>query len=201
MAKSKSTKKSHKCEHCGQVCKSKGGLKQHINAKHPKVKSIGEAAEDSSVTSLSLHEEKFCQLYASAEEFFGNGTQSYIAAFSVKIYKGKKPKGAGNWMTYNSVRDAARRLLTRTDILERINEVMEDAVLNDTFVDKQLAFLVNQNAELPTKLGAIREYNNLKQRITQKHEHKFPDLEEMSDKELKEEERRLINFFTKKKSK
>ena len=37
--------------------------------------------------------------------------------------------------------------------------------LNDVFVDKQLTFLVTQHSDLGNKLGAIKEYNKLKQRI------------------------------------
>lgn len=37
---------------------------------------------------LSPKEEKFCQLYVSDVEFYGNGTQSYIEAFNVEIIRG-----------------------------------------------------------------------------------------------------------------
>lgn len=97
---------------------------------------------------------KFCQLYASSEEFFGNGTQSYIETY--------KPKRIGNW--YNSARSSASDLLTNPNILRCINHLLEMRGLNDVFVDKQLEFLVTQHADFKSKLGAIREYNQLKKR-------------------------------------
>jgi len=71
---------------------------------------------------------------------------------------------------YAGARASASRLLTNANTLKRINELLEVGILNDAFVDKQIAFLITQNAELGTKLGAIKEYNALKQRITKKLE-------------------------------
>ncbi|MDQ5987375.1 MAG: hypothetical protein CSYNP_03115 [Syntrophus sp. SKADARSKE-3] len=107
---------------------------------------------------LNPKQEKFCQLYASDAEFFGNGVQSYIEAY--------KPKRVGNW--YNTARSRASELLTSPYVLNRINELLELRGLNDAFVDKQLELLITQNADFKSKLGAIKEYNELKQRITKK---------------------------------
>ncbi len=111
---------------------------------------------------LNLNQEAFCQLYASDREFFGNGVQSYIEAYDIDTSK----PGA-----YNGARSSAHKLLTNTDILARINEILEMEGLNDSFVDKQLTFLVTQNADLSTKARAINEYNKLKSRITDKVDH------------------------------
>ena len=97
-------------------------------------------------------------MFASDEEFFGNGTQSYLEAFNKK----------GRIIKYETARANASRLLTNAIVLERINELMEEAILNDTFVDKQLGFLISQNADFRAKVSAIKEYNALKKRITQK---------------------------------
>ena len=99
--------------------------------------------------------EEFCRLFASDREFMGNGTQSYIESF-------KPDQNKKNW--YNVVRVQAHKLLTNVNINGRIAFLIE-AELSDVFVDKQLASLVTQNAELNTKLGAIKEYNALKQRV------------------------------------
>jgi hypothetical protein len=104
--------------------------------------------------------EKFCNVYVSETEFFGNGTQSYIEVY--------KPKKVGNW--YASARSCAQRLLTYVDIIDRINKLLQLDGLNDTAVDKQLAFIIAQYSDLPSKIAAIREYNKLKQRITDKSE-------------------------------
>lgn len=106
---------------------------------------------------LNEKQELFCQYFASDREFFGNGVQSYIEAYDLDITK----KGA-----YNVAKANAHRLLTKADITTRINEIFEASGLNDTFVDKQLEKLIIQDAEMGTKLNAIKEYNALKQRIT-----------------------------------
>jgi len=98
--------------------------------------------------------EMFCQLYASDREFFGNGTQSYIEAYGVDIYK----KGA-----YEVARQEAYRLLTKPHILKRVDELM-DHYINNTVVDKELAFVVKQKADLNAKVSAIREWNKIKKR-------------------------------------
>ncbi len=108
---------------------------------------------------LNPRQERFCQLYASEAEFFGNGVQSYIEAYD-------PDKSKGNW--YNTARSRASELLTSPNVLNRINEIFEARGLNDAFVDKQLELLITQNADFKSKLGAIREYNALKSRIIKK---------------------------------
>jgi len=148
---------------------------------------------------LSPQEKKFCTLYGSDQEFFCNGTQSYIEAFEVILYKGQKPEGAGNYMTYDSVRDAAHKLLTNTHICAEINAQFESRGLNDTFVDKQLEKLITQDAEMSVKIKAIAEYNKLKARIREQHDHKhsFAAYDERTDEDLQREIEEQRKFFTK----
>ena len=113
---------------------------------------------------ITLKEESFCQNYASSKEFFGNGTQSYIEAYD--------PVKVGNW--YNTARSKSSILLTKVNILGYIDHLLELRGLNDPFVDKQLEFLITQHGDFGNKLGAIREYNKLKQRITEKIELDLP---------------------------
>ena len=110
---------------------------------------------------LNPRQERFCQLYASDREFFGNGVQSYIEAYSPDQ---SKP----NW--YNVARSRASELLTNPNILNRIDELFEAGGLNDQFVDKQMEKLITQDADFKAKMSAIKEYNKLKQRITEKKE-------------------------------
>jgi len=100
--------------------------------------------------------ELFCQLYASDQEFFANGTQSYIKAFKINTSR----SGA-----YKSSQASSSRLLSNVIILERINVLLELRGLNAPFVDKQLEFLITQNADFGSKIRAIQEYNQLQQRI------------------------------------
>lgn len=108
---------------------------------------------------LTPKQELFCTLYARDREFFGNGTQAYIEAYNIDISK----KGA-----YKAAQASSSRLLSNAIILRKIREMMETATLNDEFVDRELAFLIEQDAEKSVKLGAIREYNALKTRIQNK---------------------------------
>lgn len=104
---------------------------------------------------LTPKQEKFCVLYTTKEDFFGNGVQSYIEAYQVN----KKRKGA-----YAAARTNASRLLTNADILRRIDELNEESGLNNAYVDKQLYFLITQHADLGVKLRAVQEYNKLRAR-------------------------------------
>lgn len=105
---------------------------------------------------LTLKQERFCQLYATDVEFFGNGTQSYIEAYNIP------PSG------YNSARAEAAKSLSKPSILARITEIMEVTELNDAAVDKHLAFWISQKSNPQAAVTAIKEYNSLKQRITKK---------------------------------
>lgn len=109
--------------------------------------------------SLNPRQEKFCQVYATDTEFFGNGVASYI-----EVYKPDMTKK--NW--YNSARASAARMLSNVTVFTRINSLLESDGFNDVNSDKQLLFLINQHADFGNKLGSIREYNKLKQRITEK---------------------------------
>lgn len=108
---------------------------------------------------LTPKQELFCRIYASDREFFGNGTQSYIEAYGIDPAE----KGA-----YLRARVEASKLLTKPNILRRIDDYFEAGGLNDSFVDKQLEKLITQDADYKAKLGAIREYNALKSRIQKK---------------------------------
>lgn len=121
--------------------------------------SIVESAEQP----LSIaQQELFCQLFTSEEEFFGDGVESYIEAYDVD-------KSKPNWR--NTAQCGAKRLLKSTTILQRIDYLLQNKLgFNDQNVDKQLAFLIAQSADLKTKLAAIREYNALKGRIKHKLE-------------------------------
>ena len=114
---------------------------------------MAKALEDNVLTE---QQEMFCEFYAGDQEFFGNGVKSYMQAYPDS--------------TYDAAKSSASAFLTNPNILARINEILEDGVLNDAFVDKQLSFLIQQNVEWPVKLNAIKEYNALKKRITQKVE-------------------------------
>ena len=109
-------------------------------------------------SALTLKQQRFCKLYVSDTEFFGNGVQSYAEAYSIDLTK----KG------YNVAQVQAYNQLRNPKILAYLNKLLDDMGLNNIHVDKQLAFLITQNAELGVKMSAIREFNKLRSRIEDK---------------------------------
>lgn len=107
----------------------------------------------------SVKQEMFCKLYATDRTFFGNGVEAYLEVYDIDRSK-------ANW--YKTACACASRLLSNAKVYNRINELLESGGLNDAFVDKQLLFLISQQSDLGAKTNAIREYNKLKSRITDK---------------------------------
>lgn len=112
-------------------------------------------------------QERFCQLYTTDREFFGNGVETYLECYDIDR---SKP----NW--YKTACACASKLLSNAKVCERINELLETGGLNDGNVDKQLLFLISQYSDFKSKLGAIKEYNALKQRITEKKKLEFSNI-------------------------
>jgi hypothetical protein len=133
---------------------------------------------------LTKKQELFCKLFATDREYFGNGTQAYAKAYNIDLsQRGKK----------SIAKASASRLLTYDYISEHINKLLDLGGLNDARVDKELLFLIEQNANLNVKLGAIKEYNSLRKRIIQKEEINIKSdvnltsfLEEIKDKSVPE---------------
>lgn len=136
---------------------------------------------------LTDKQKLFCELYVS-KDFFGNGFQSYVEAYNVNL----EVKGSSL-----TARSAASRLLTKDNILKYLQDLLDDAGLNDIFVDKQLLFLITQKADFKANVAAIKEYNVLRQRIeTKVKQTKVIELEDFDinllDKEEQEEFKRLL---------
>ena len=132
---------------------------QEVKKFQATVKRKKEQAELNPKSKLNLKQEQFCKLYATDQEFFGNGVQSYIEVYEPDMTK-------PNW--YKSACASASQLLSNIKVFTRINELLEETGFNDVAVDKQLSFLIHQQADFNAKMSAIREYNKLKQRITNK---------------------------------
>lgn len=113
---------------------------------------------------LNLQQETFCQYYTSPSEYFGNGVQSYVQAYDIDISQ------QGSYM---SAAASASRLLNDVKVCKRINDLLDGQGLNDMFVDKQLLFLLSQHGDNNVKIRAISEYNKMKERVTERHEHTF----------------------------
>lgn len=127
---------------------------------------------------LTKKQELFCKLFATNREFFGNGTQAYAMAYNIDLSQRGK---------ISIAKASASRLLTYDYISDYINKLIDIGGLNDKRVDKELLFLIEQNANFNVKLGAIKEYNSLRKRILQREEIKVQTEWNISNylKELK----------------
>lgn len=130
---------------------------------HAAIKRLEESSahlQEKKDSALNPQQELFCQLYARSREFFGNAVQSYCAAYGIDANDKNANHGA---------RSSAYRLLTNADILKRVDQLLGD--LTEEQVDQELAFVIRQNYELPSKVAAIREWNKVKGRIIEKIDH------------------------------
>lgn len=111
---------------------------------------------------LNLQQEAFCQLYINADrEMFGNGAQCYLSVYGAEyLIKNKRP------MRYEVAMASASRELRKVNVIARINSLLETGGFTNENIDKQHLFLINQHADLKTKMAAIKEFNILKKRIT-----------------------------------
>lgn len=133
-------------------------------------------------TNLNPQQKEFCEIYVK-EDHFGNGTYAYKQAY----------KTPGKEITTNHAKANACKLLTNTYILDYINTMLDFEGFNEAFVDVQLLSVIKQSADLGAKIAAIREFNKLKARITDKMDittkgkalNKEYDLSKLSDEELR----------------
>jgi hypothetical protein len=114
---------------------------------------------------LSLEQKDFCDYYVTPSEFYGNGTQSYLAAYGpsykTRYHKEMDPRVANA---------CARDLLLKPVIFNYINAKLETGGFNNENVDKQHLFVINQHSDIRSKIAAIDSYNKLKKRIDNKVE-------------------------------
>ena len=109
---------------------------------------------------LNPQQELFCKLYAGMDrKYFGNGTRAYAEAYGLDL---ETRKG------YNRASVGAHDLLSKHKILMRVRSLLSIGVFNDERVDRELGFLIEQDADFNSKLGAIKEYNSLKARIAKR---------------------------------
>ena len=129
------------------------------------------------VAPLKPQHELFCQLYVKNEELFGNGTLCYAEAYSYKLDEfshevekddqGEKIEDSEYTKAYNVCSVQAHALLRMPKVLQRITALLNE-MLKDDIVDAQLAKVILQDEKLEPKISAIREYNKIRQRITEK---------------------------------
>jgi len=106
---------------------------------------------------LNEKQELFCQLYATSHEYFGNGKLSYMLAYGMNI---------DDKAQHNSAAASASKLLTNLNVASRVAELL--GAITEEIVDAELAYVIRQREELPSKVAAIREWNKVKSRVTDK---------------------------------
>lgn len=116
---------------------------------------MSDKADQPKEKKLTLRQEKFCELYASDQEFFGNGVQTHMEVYG---------------SDYKTAQVSAHRMLRNAKILKGIDEHLEALQLNDQHMDKQLGFWATQKENGNVAVAAIKEYNALKKRITKQLE-------------------------------
>lgn len=133
--------------------------------------------------------ELFCQLYVGANDknLFGHGTNCYMHAYgsdekelelrlkSIGIQKGRE---RGYSRKIGTIADEikrirkvaqveATRLLSKVVISARIDKLL-NSLFSDDFADNEMAYVIGQRFDLNAKVAAYKEYNKLKQRVTEK---------------------------------
>lgn len=117
---------------------------------------------------------------------------------------GRRPRGRGKLVQassydrcYSVCGVEGHKLLKKPKISKRITKLLNE-MLTEEFVDGELTKVIAQDDELSPKVRGIEEFNKLRKRTTTTTvEHKFKDLEDMSDEELAAEKAKLQGFFTK----
>ena len=157
---------------------NKGGTKKR---KAVKKKEIDELAtklrEKSEELGLNPKQKRFSEIYINPEESknFGNLTLAYQEAYDID----KTKKG---WYDVCSVNGS--RLIRNAKIIAYTNFLLGLQGLNDAFVDNELLYVLKQREDLPSKMAAVREWNKVKGRITDRIEMEVTTVEELSDEEI-----------------
>jgi hypothetical protein len=108
---------------------------------------------------LNPNQMKFCYLYAANKECYGNAIKSYAIAYEREITK----------ESYQSIAASASQELTNFKIQKKIHDILIGQFKDDV-VDREHVRVILQDGEMGAKVQAIREYNKLKQRVTDKME-------------------------------
>lgn len=124
------------------------------------------------MSKLTLKQKLFCQHYI---ETFGNGTEAVIRAGYKVDKKGK--------VNRNLAKSIASENLTKPDIRERIDELLEASGFNDESVKLHHLDLISQSENLTVKAKAIDMYYKLSGNYSAtKIEQRNPDLEAALDR-------------------
>jgi hypothetical protein len=150
---------------------------------------------------LNPQQELFCQYYTKNSETFSNGVFSYAAAYGINLEdlseespgndpETKKPIQSPFKVQYHICGACSAKLLKKAKIQDRINQLMNE-MLTEEMADAELAWVLRQRKDIPSKVAGLREFNKLKGRIVERKEltgkdgkDLFSGLKGLSDEEL-----------------
>ncbi len=138
---------------------------------------MNEIDENTIGETLTPKQEAFCRFYSQDSELFANGTLSYAKAYGYdldsadktreKDEKGFEIQGTSEYdKLHHTCRSNASRLLTNDDIIKRVRQLLV-AQMTEQTIDARLMAIV-MKGEDKDAIQAIKEFNKLKQRITEK---------------------------------
>lgn len=133
---------------------------------------------------LTPKEELFCRLYAQNRSLFGNGTQCYAQAYGYDLENLSRqdiesdPDAFGVRKTVedspykkavNICGVSANMLLRKSKIDARIAVLLRE-MLTPEQADTEMSYVMLQRTDLSAKNAAMREYNKMMKRTTEKVE-------------------------------
>lgn len=104
---------------------------------------------------LTERQRLFAILYTTDKICFGNATLAYKRAYNL------------NDKQFNTAGVSAHRLIRNDKVQAFISKFLQES-FNNAAADNELAKVINQDKDLHAKNAAIKEFNALKQRITEK---------------------------------
>ena len=141
--------------------------KKPLNTKKP----IKVAEKAQKRQELSIKDLYFCKLYIEHDVWRGNATMCYSEAFNYNLEELSKVRPKNGESEYEKKHRVCRvmgaRLLAKTSIQKHCNKLLKK-LFTAKAVDRELTRVMTQDEDRASKMAAIREFNKLKKRITDK---------------------------------
>ncbi len=137
---------------------------------------------------LNIKQESFCQYYARNDFLYGNATKAYAEAYGFRLeylsseditveilnkktglIEIKKVDNSPYQKAYDVCNAAGARLLANVSINKRIKEIHEEMMIEAEF-DSELVHTMRQREDYGAKMQAIKEFNRMKGRVTERVE-------------------------------
>lgn len=135
---------------------------------------------------LTIQNEEFCQLYTTKGDTFGNAYKSYAEAYGFEIpIDPETGKTDYKSSEYKVCQNGGSRLLFKAEIKNRLKEILLERFNDNTVADARLQEIIEAGDDRDS-IQAIKHYNELKNRITQKVNISVDrPLANLTDEELK----------------